>query len=297
MNVILFGAGASYGCGGIEPKPPPLGADLFSVLRRLYDTWRSVPEECSSHFAKNFELGMAQVVEKYGFAVAPLMQEMAIFFSIFRPVSSIENLYRGLVNECADPSSILWSTLNYECIFELTAGTEGFSIAYFGEPEELPNKILGVWKLHGSCNFKVKSLEATRGVSFGTGVVFDGGIEPLDPGAVLSHYRSNTALYPAMALYAEGKDIAMSPSPVKAAQERWAEHVRKAEKMVVIGVHPNPSDLHIWKPIADCRGCVYYVGSENAFLQWSKKYREGESVFLGDTWPVSVESVKSLFSA
>ncbi len=32
-NVFLFGAGASFGCGEVYPKVPPLGQDLFQELR------------------------------------------------------------------------------------------------------------------------------------------------------------------------------------------------------------------------------------------------------------------------
>jgi hypothetical protein len=36
MNVILFGAGASFGSGQVNPCPPPLGNNLYKDLKRIY---------------------------------------------------------------------------------------------------------------------------------------------------------------------------------------------------------------------------------------------------------------------
>src|SRR5437899_3093186 len=97
MRVVLFGAGASYGSGTVVPKPPPLGSQLFEVLHRLYASWRSIPEAEAKEFARDFESGMAHVIEKYGMAVAPLMQDMAIFFASFALPTSGDNLYASLL--------------------------------------------------------------------------------------------------------------------------------------------------------------------------------------------------------
>jgi hypothetical protein len=43
-KVVLFGAGASYGAGGIVPDSPPLGWDLYDRLCRCYpDSWGALP--------------------------------------------------------------------------------------------------------------------------------------------------------------------------------------------------------------------------------------------------------------
>ena len=139
-----------------------------------------------------------------------------------------------LLRSTSERHDILWSTLNYECLLEIAGSQLGYSINYFKDPVADATKELPVWKLHGSCNFRVTGLEATRGVQFGTGVVFGGGIQPIDPGQVATVYQGKTALYPAMALYAANKPISMSPAPIRDAQQRWATYVRNAEKLLVV---------------------------------------------------------------
>lgn len=285
MRVVLFGAGASYGSGAVHPRVPPLGGSLFAALRRLYGTWRSVPTEVAELFGQDFEAGMAELIDKYGFAIAPLMQEMAIFFSMFGIPKDGHNRYVNLIDEvCNERGDVLWSTLNYDCLLESAGAVHGKKIGYFMDAGT-DVEMLPVWKLHGSCNFKVEGLEAGRGVSFGTGVVFGGQIEPMDPATVRVHYRGNTALYPAMALYAHGKPIAMSPAPIKASQQRWRDAVRSADRVLLLGVNPNPADDHIWTSLAETAAVVGYIGVREPFTTWCDAHRTGgDAVVLAATW-------------
>lgn len=292
MRVILFGAGASYGSGIVAPTPPPLGASLFRVLRRLYSSWRSIPEDTAGAFERHFEDGMQTVIDKHGFAIAPLMQDMAVFFAGFGLPASGDNRYTKLLRAAAGREDILWSTLNYECLLEIASSQLGRPVAYFAEPGKAGKSETPIWKLHGSCNFKVRGMEATRGVSFGSGVVFGGGIEPLSPDKVRGLYKGDTALYPAMALFARGKPVAMSPEPITEAQSRWAAHVAAADKIALVGVNPNPEDGHIWKPLAAAPGELGYVGGEEPYVSWrSSAPRTNPSRFLGTTWAVAERSV------
>ncbi len=297
-RIVLFGAGASYGCRDVFPRNPPLGNHLFPALQRLYPGWRSIPDEAVELFEDNFEEGMAKVIEKYGMAVGPLMQEMAIFFSIFSIPTQNQNLYVDLIRNLVDRNDILWSTLNYECLLELAGAKLGKRIGYFTEPAEAQSNVLPVWKLHGSCNFKVTGLEATRGVSYsGTGVTFGGGIEPIDPGAVRAYYSGNTALYPAMCLYAEGKPISMSPNQILESQERWAEHVIASEKILVIGVLPNIEDDHIWNVLSKTEAELGYIGSQQPFSDWIATSRQGKGyTYLGRTWGEAKQEVINFIS-
>jgi len=285
MRIVLFGAGASFGSGHVYPKPPPLGMDLFPALRGLYAAWREVPETLANLFQKSFEAGMAEVIEKHGFAIAPLMQGMAIFFSIFTITRDAQNRYVSLLQSTACRTTIIWSTLNYECLLEIAGSRLGHRISYFKDPVPDGTAELPVWKLHGSCNFRIAGLEATRGVRFRTGVVFGGGIEPIDPGRVLAIYQGSTALYPAMALYAANKPISMSPAPIQDGQQRWGAHVRSADRILILGVRPNPDDEHIWGPLSETEGEIAYVGSKNAFQEWVAEYRAGRPFrHLADSW-------------
>lgn len=291
-RLVLFGAGASFGSGDVQPRTPPLGADLFTALQKLYPTWRSIPENAAVAFSEDFEGGMHRVIEHYGFAIGPLMQEMAIFFSIFGIPQDGDNRYVNLLHSLAGQSDIVWSTLNYDCLLESAASRLDRAIAYFNDPMR-DDSTVPIWKLHGSCNFRVGNIKATRGVKFsGTGVVFEGGIEPIQPSEVKNHYGGNTALYPAMALYAAGKPISMSPRVIQDAQGRWADHVNGSDKVLTIGVNPNPADIHVWDPIAMSPALVGFVGSEDSFNEWLAEYRPKlPSQYLGATWGIAEERV------
>jgi hypothetical protein len=283
MRLVLFGAGASYGCGDVSPRPPPLGGQLFAALSRLYASWRGVPADVAVLFRKNFESGMAALIERHSHAIAPLMQDMAIFFSMFGFARDASNLYTRIV-KAETGGNILWATLNYECLLELAVASVGNKIGYFQDPPLTQGEV-PVWKLHGSCNFKVSGLEATRGISFSSGISFGAGIEPIELSAVRTHYKGNTALYPAMALFAKGKPIAMSPDPVQWAQRRWAEHVSVATRTLVIGVHPNKDDEHIWGPLRRAPGALGYVGDPKAFNDWrATAVQPSASICLGSRW-------------
>lgn len=274
-----------------------MGQDLFDILHRLYPTtWGQVPIRLAAQFRSNFEEGMGTVIEKHGFAVAPLMQDMAKFFSIFS-VEDDSNLYVRLMRHASDQgylSKLLLSTLNYECVLETAFRYIGLRVNYFGE---LPNDSAsaGIWKLHGSCNFRLKGIEATRGVSFsGTGVSFEGGIEPLQPKDVQTYYSGNTALYPAMALFAQGKPVSIAPTPIKSAQARWNDVVREASLVAIIGVNPNPDDHHIWTPLAETDAELVYIGGEVPFEAWKAQFRSDKSSrFLGSRWDKSFEVLTS----
>lgn len=61
-NLILFGAGASYGSD--SANTPPLGSDLFSELSRFnLPGWGALPGGLVKVFKADFEKGMVQVAE------------------------------------------------------------------------------------------------------------------------------------------------------------------------------------------------------------------------------------------
>ena len=83
-NLVFFGAGASYGCRGVQPYQPPLGDKLFKKLKEDYpNSWGRLPEYLHLHFEGNFELGMEMVVEFHLETVTELMRDMNHFFLQF----------------------------------------------------------------------------------------------------------------------------------------------------------------------------------------------------------------------
>ena len=64
-TVILFGAGASYGAGHIQPEAPPLGEGLYEALATHYpNEWcsQSQLEKWADKFRDDFEQTMSNEV-------------------------------------------------------------------------------------------------------------------------------------------------------------------------------------------------------------------------------------------
>lgn len=284
MIIFLFGAGASFGSGKNNPCPPPLGKDLYQALKRIYPTtWGAFDKSLQNRFDTNFEDGMAYLIENNSHAIPPLMQRMAIFFSRFSPDIHPDNLYKKLFKKLKQKNTIkntLISTLNYECICEMAALMEGLQIEYFGN---LENEVANIWKLHGSCNFKLRDIKVGSSVSYGHKVAFNGDIEYLNPADVPKIYNSTTALYPSMCLYSKDKPIAIAEMVIKNFQNEWAEKIKKSEKIICVGVRPLADDNHIWKPISESTGELIFTGGKVDFDSWTNTYRVDKvNKYLGE---------------
>src|SRR5439155_6316345 len=96
MQVILFGAGASYGSEKARPHCPPLGVGLFDDLQGQYpDAWGALPEAIREKFALNFEPAMKEIWEDAQYDAATLMRCMADYFAQFKPLDG--NTYHRLL--------------------------------------------------------------------------------------------------------------------------------------------------------------------------------------------------------
>ncbi len=279
--VVLFGAGASFGAGGILPEAPPLGQNLYEALSRLYPgTWGLLPAEIQAAFHADFETGMQLVYEKLGVAISQLMRDMAIYFVQFRSANG-NSLYDRLITTASGDGylhSLAFATLNYECVLEFALAKNATGVDYFGAGDSTH---VPVWKLHGSCNMFSHQVQATEGVLYTPGVVFEGGIEAtLDTSLVVERCLTS-ALAPVMSLYMAGKPLAVSPTSIKAVQQIWASAVAGAQAVICIGLRPNPPDEHIWNPLAATSAPVYFVGDTAGFSAWAAECRSGPSVSLG----------------
>jgi len=122
-SVILFGAGASFGAGGIIPNNPPLGVELYPELAKSFPkSWGALPDDAKGQFASNFEKGMGIIWDKYSGAIMELMRHMALYFAQFRPRQPGSTAYATLAKEIRQrklENQIIIATLNYECLLEL----------------------------------------------------------------------------------------------------------------------------------------------------------------------------------
>jgi len=297
-DLILFGAGASFGAGAIIPEPPPLGNRLFSELVKNFpSSWGNLPSDITASFREHFENGMARLWTNLPTAIPLLMQHLTLYLVQFRPLSNGRCLYFRLIkwaNKERKFSEIYLSTLNYDLILEYCIYSQGIEIDY--APGSLTEKFATVLKLHGSCNFLLQDVSASRGISF-AGVSFDGKIQIVSPSQAIEYCLGNSALYPAMALYMSPKNVQIAPSQIRAIQEGWKQAVLEAQRVLVIGVHPYPQDSHVWGPLAETEAKLGYIGAEKAFQDWVVGYRKKwESEFLGHSWLGSFDSTLEFLS-
>lgn len=276
-KVILFGAGASYGAGGILPERPPLGFQLFGELARAYPgSWGNLPPEIRRLFEKDFEQGMELLWDKHSHIVADLTQHMAIYFAQFRASRNGATLYHHFAREIKRRKAakdLLISTLNYECVLEFALSDEGLPINYFDPTSS--NQEICVWKLHGSCNFLPEGMSAGRGVSFTRGVVFDTGIRAVpDMNEVIAYCLGDNAIPPVMCLYMKDKPLQVAETPVRQIQQRWREQVASAEIVALVGVNPNPGDVHLWEALAQTQARLVYIGNQKSFEEWREENRK-----------------------
>jgi len=272
-NVIIVGAGASFGAGEVRPKKPPLGDHLFTQLESQFPgSWGSLPDHIRKTFLDNFEDGMVALSEFKSGLHAPLYQAMGAYFAQFSlgDNNHYSTLVDGLYNSIIEGETVL-ASLNYDCLLEEAIVTAGLDLNPIPESLENPGTVI---KPHGSCNFLPASIQASGGVSFTEGVSFDAGVKWVSREDVIEYYHSEGALYPAMALYRPDKHTQISPSEIHRFQELFREAVSEANFIGIVGVGVHPRDDHIWDPLASSDGSIHYIGGKSGFDDWQSQYRD-----------------------
>jgi hypothetical protein len=292
--IVLFGAGASHGASGVFPSAPPLGNSLYQELASMFPTtWGAFPSSLQAQFHANFEDGMSALWDSGSHAIPILMQQMAIFFARYRLSSKSVDAYSQLLDGLTKSGKpVRFSSLNYDCLFEVAVSMAGRAVNYFDDAPASDSDII-LWKLHGSCNFlPLGGVTATRGVSFSPGVTFGTGIRPVNPKEVAAYCTGNTALYPVMAVYARGKPVQIAPAVIQRIQGFWTAAIKSAPVVVIIGVHFHPADNHIWGPLSATEAKLLFVGNKKAFLNWQSKHRmKGDSIYLGDRFDSDIKAI------
>lgn len=295
-QVLLFGAGASKGCGDVYPYPPPLGFEPYEALRvSCPRSWGALPAELDQMFRDDFETAMEKLWHDSSQVVPTLMQQMALYFNEFSPEASGTHYGRlvSALRAAGRLSETLFSTLNYENILEMELAQRGAVRLTMEFPA--PDGSATVHKLHGSCNYvpddgirvSRSAVRFTSAVTFPSMKVLSTQDEVrrwmLDP---------DNGLPPAMCLYMKEKPIQAGGAVIAAMQQSWRDAIAQAGKVVIIGVRPNPHDVHLWDAIADTPATVCYVGDAATFTEWSSKHRGGRRTeVLGDRFHSALESI------
>ena len=132
---FLFGAGASYGTGGVEPETPPLGRELYDRLKGAFpETWegmiRPAEDEAFRRDDPPFEQGMEMLWEANDERVQPLVTDLALYFCRFS-LSSTANAYSNLLSSLNGKRCVAgFATLNYDCLLEAALELSGSSTNY-----------------------------------------------------------------------------------------------------------------------------------------------------------------------
>lgn len=140
-SVILMGAGASFGSldayrdGADGQSCPPLGngeLGLFACLDALGGVASTLSPELKAAFRNNFEEGMALFRERHQDNTAAFQREMAGYLGSFKPGPM--NAYVKLVR-AVGIRGVIYSTLNYDLLFELSACRAGYARVRYGTEE------------------------------------------------------------------------------------------------------------------------------------------------------------------
>ena len=275
-NVVLVGAGASFGSGGVHPTNPPLGNDLFTQLESQFPyLWGSLPDRVRDEFLDDFEDGMVLLSEFNSTLHAPLYQAMGAYFAQFSlgEDNHYTTLIDGLHNSITSGETV-FASLNYDLLLEQAIVDAGTGLNPLPENLGNPGTVI---KPHGSCNFLPEALKAVN-FAFTGDVAFDSTLEVVSRKEVIEYYQSNRALYPAMALYRPDKRIQLSPSVIEGFQELYQEAVTEASTIGIIGAAFHPQDNHIWDPLTSSDATIHYIGGESSFDRWQEECRDAEGV-------------------
>ncbi|WP_445666293.1 hypothetical protein [Fodinibius sp. AD559] len=277
-QIILFGAGASYGSD--NSNVPPLGADLFKELRNFNPPgWGQLPKNLADIFEEDFEKGMNRVADNYSHHMPILQRAMAAYFFNFIPSES--NLYRKLGQRILNKN---WdgtlTTLNYERLLEISLLQTGLS-PVVQQPAQ-NSKQVEVCLPHGCCHLFSEGVRGdASAISFsGVNVTTDGTVKAISDPNEFQQRINNDAFPPVMSYFEPEKRTTSGASFIKNQRKRWEDLAKNAKKLAIIGVAVRPRDKHIWDPLAKCSGKIIYcsgqTGGEN-FKKWTEKNRPDSS--------------------
>jgi len=274
-NLILFGAGASFGSDTFST--PPLGCQLFSELARFNPPgWGNVPDELIEIFEEDFERGMAKVPEFNAHWMPVLQRAMAAYFFNFVPSTS--NLYYQLATRISGAS---WdgacATLNYERLLELSLRGAAVRPVVGCEPNDSSQVELIL--PHGCCHIFCDAVQGNaRGVSFsGVGITTNGRVSVVANPAQFQARINSDAFPPVMSYFEPGKRTNTGASFIAGQRQRWNELARSATAIAIVGVGVRSEDSHIWQPVSESEATIIYCsGGDGAALYRDWAEQEGK---------------------
>jgi len=234
-NLLILGAGASYGSEVNKSVAPPLAADLFDELLAFDPSlWRQVPDDIAGRFRADFEAGMLEFYGRFPHDTTKLQRSMAAFFYRFAPTSN--SLYHRLsqnIKLTGWQGAIV--TLNYERMLLLALCREG--VHPVCNVENASSGQIEVCLLHGCCNIFCDAVEGAAGAVLmdARAVETNGNIICLDhPDAFWSRIR-NDAFPQVMSYFEPSKFTTSGANFIEEQRHRLVELVSGASFIAIVG--------------------------------------------------------------
>lgn len=300
-NIFLFGAGASFGSGEstIYPTNPPLGNCLAKSLAERYDIWRVYyglfPAEQWEDFEGTFEKLISQDAN-----ILILFRNLAHFFTNFHVLNS-DNLYSKLINMLHLSellNSTVFSTLNYDNIFEQAVKINGFKVECINDPNST-NEIM-LMKLHGSATFKLHSDNFNSShVLFPPWFKIDAPLQEMTIEDAQEYYSDKQDMFimPPMCMYTPDKKSNIANNAIQNIQRRYTEIVSKVSRIFIIGASASLHDKHVWNPIKDSTANIYYCGSDKDFNKIKVVIGAKRCRYIGTTFDSFLQNFNVLIAS
>jgi len=293
-DLILMGAGASYGSENDTTLVPPLAVDLFDALLKFEPKlWSHVTEEVAAEFRLNFEQGVLAQYTQSRVLLSHLQRSMAGFFFRYGPSSA--NLYLKLANRIKKTG---WAgsvaTLNYERLLQFAMIRAGLNIVC--GPNLTPNST-EICFPHGCCNLFCESVRGAAGM-----VAMDpfsvstrGPIIALDEPRSFWHRLRTDAFPPVMSYFEPAKMTTSGANFIEQQRGRLQDLIVGADYIAIIGVTVREQDNHIWDSLAATKARIYYcsgVASQPQYFDWQKRKRPNSGDIVSDKyWKEDFEAV------
>ena len=288
-NLIIFGAGASFGSVDVKPSPPPIGSELFGAFEESFpSTWGQIPDDLKELFEDDFENGMVELDKSSPQDMTRRLKDMATFF--FKFSLGANNRYLKLADRIKASN---WDgalvTLNYDRLLMRALSKAGVPA---NQPGSTPvEDALEVCMPHGCCNIFCKSFQIDPPNDL-IGVLATGNPEIVDDQEEFDRRIKRNAVPPVMSYYNADKTTMACAETIEDQRFRYSELVGNAEKISIVGIGPNFHDSHIWNPLADSDAILTICAGPDAskFKSWVTDHKP-DSVLLDGRFADEFESL------
>ncbi len=297
--LLVIGAGASFGCGGLNATPP-LGENLYQELTSFSNIWASLPKTHATAFSTDgFERAFDYWTEpKLEALKSPMLWDMAFYFDKFRIIDFNSCAYMTLAQSFVTLGLLKRAaiiSLNYDTIFEQAFLSLGVGIRGWGDFQA--TSLAWFIKPHGSSNFLPTKILSF----FGGGLAGNGAFNPQDkwvnPGQVQKESPSpfeiaNGIEHPIMAHYNQDKFARCGRDLIEALRDEWKQLASVAKIIVVVGVRPTIHDNIIWETIAKSPARVLFV-NPNTHDRGEAQKRRSDITMIPKTFAAAVPEILS----